>query len=70
MDKRLADIIAENDKLRRDLENYKAATDRVGDTNEISTAESMIRGSYIFYILFISKIYKNHQILNHRKIYI
>lgn len=28
MDKRLADIIAENDKLRRDLENYKAATDR------------------------------------------
>jgi len=42
----LEDILKENNKLRNDLERYKAATDRVGDENALSQNESMKRESY------------------------
>jgi len=41
LDSKLHDILKENEKLRNDLEKYKAATDRVGDLNELSKSESM-----------------------------
>ena len=40
------DILKENEKLRNDLEKYKAATDRVGDLNELSKSESMTSESH------------------------
>ena len=46
LDSKLHDILKENEKLRNDLEKYKAATDRVGDLNEISKSESMTSESH------------------------
>jgi len=41
MDDQLKRILDENSRLRRDLEQYKAATDRVGDENALSQNEAM-----------------------------
>lgn len=46
LDSKLHDILKENEKLRNDLEKYKAATDRVGDLNELSKSESMTSESH------------------------
>ena len=46
MDSKLQGILKENERLRSDLDKYKAATDRVGDESTLSQNESMTRESH------------------------
>ena len=45
----------ENSRLRRDLEQYKAATDRVGDENALSQNEAMTCESLLDIFIRIEK---------------
>ena len=48
-------ILDENSRLRRDLEQYKAATDRVGDENALSQNEAMTCESLLEIFIRIEK---------------